>query len=100
MLRPYLLPFSLLLLLSIGPQVSVASTSEREVLARVVHELDLLERWIKEADATQPKDQRIRFHYAWLRQDLERIKAGIREHLASPQTEPRAFPPLRGDYRR
>ena len=30
---------------------------------------------------------------------LERVRAGIREHIDAPRNEPRTVPPLRGDYR-
>ncbi len=51
------------------------------------------------AESQASPDTRIRFRYDWLRQDLERIRAGIQEHIDAPRTEPRTFPPLRGDYR-
>jgi RAQPRD family integrative conjugative element protein len=43
---------------------------------------------------------RIQFRYDWLRQDLERIKSGIQSHINAPRSQPRAYPSLRGDYRR
>ena len=73
--------------------------AEREALARIAHELDALEVLIRKAESQAEPDARIRFRYDWLRQDLERIRAGIQEHNAAPRTEPRTFPPLRGDYR-
>jgi RAQPRD family integrative conjugative element protein len=41
----------------------------------------------------------VRFHYEWLRQDLDRVRLGIAEHLAAPRNQPREIEPLRGDYR-
>ena len=73
---------------------------EGEVLARVVHELDALEPLIREAESQASPDARIRFRYDWLRQDLSRLRQGIQEHIDVPRSEPRTFPPLRGDYRR
>ena len=55
---------------------------------------------ITEAESHANPDARIRFQYDWLRQDLERIRLGIQEHIDAPRAEPRSFPPLRGDYRR
>ena len=55
---------------------------------------------IEDAESQANPDGRIRFRYDWLRQDLVRIRAGIQEHIDAPRTEPRTFPPLRGDYRR
>ncbi len=74
--------------------------AEREVLARIDHELEALEPLIRDAEAQGNPDARIRFRYDWLRQDLSRVRQGIVEHIAAPQAEPRTFPPLRGDYRR
>jgi len=74
--------------------------AEREVLARISHELEATEPLIAEAESQANPDARIRFQYDWLRQDIERIRLGIQEHIDAPRAEPRTFPPLRGDYRR
>jgi len=74
--------------------------AEREALARIAHELDALEALIRKAESQAEPDARIRFRYDWLRQDLSRMQQGIQEHIDAPRTEPRTFPPLRGDYRR
>lgn len=74
--------------------------AEREVLAQIAHELDALETLIRKAESQAEPDARIRFRYDWLRQDLARVQQGIQEHIDAPRTEPRTFPPLRGDYRR
>jgi len=73
---------------------------ERAALARIVHELNAIEPLIAEAASQTNPDARIRFQYAWLRQDLNRIRLGIQGHIDVPRSEPRTFPPLRGDYRR
>ncbi len=73
---------------------------ERAALARIVHELQAIQPLIKEAASQANPDARIRFQYDWLRQDLHRIRIGIQEHIDTPRSEPRTFPPLRGDYRR
>ena len=73
---------------------------ERAALARLVHELQVLQPLIDEAAAQADPDARIRFQYDWLRQDLDRIRLGIEAHIDAPRAEPRSFPPLRGDYRR
>ena len=72
---------------------------ERAVLARIIHELQVIEPLITEAASQANLDARIRFKYEWLRQDLSRIRLGIQEHIDTPRTEPRSFPPLRVDYR-
>ena len=74
--------------------------SERSALAKLTHEIDALTPLIQAAEAQADPDLRIRFRYEWLRQDLARVRQGISEHLNAPESEPRRFPPLRGDYRR
>ena len=74
--------------------------AEREALARIHHELAAIEPLIRNAASQANPDARIRFRYDWLRQDLARIQQGIQAHIDGPRTEPRTFPPLRGDYRR
>ena len=74
--------------------------AEREALARIAHELDAIEALILKAESQAEPDARIRFRYDWLRQDLTRVQQGIQDHVDAPRSEPRTFPPLRGDYRR
>gem|GEM_PF-231420 len=78
---------------------SANADAEREALARLTHELEALAPLIATAESQASPDTRIRFRYDWLRQDLERIRTGIQEHIDAPRNEPRTFPPLRGDYR-
>ena len=73
--------------------------AEREALAQLIHEIDAVAPLIERAESQANPDARIRFRYDWLRQDLERIQAGIQAHIGAPRAEPRPFPPLRGDYR-
>jgi len=73
---------------------------ERETLARIIHELQAIQPLITEAASQANPDARIRLQYDWLRQDLDRIRLGIQEHIDPPRSEPRSFPSLRGDYRR
>ncbi len=72
----------------------------REILARIVHEIEAIEPLINQATSQANPDARVRFQYDWLRQDLDRIHRGIQDHIDAPRSEPRTFPPLRGDYRR
>ena len=73
---------------------------ERESLARVIHELQAVEPLLRAGQAQANPDARVRFRYDWLRQDLQRMRLGIQEHINAPRAEPRSFPPLRGEYRR
>ncbi|MDZ7752987.1 MAG: RAQPRD family integrative conjugative element protein [Gammaproteobacteria bacterium] len=86
-------------LLLLGNTALADPDAEREALARLIHEFEALKPLIATADSQSSPDARIRFRYDWLRQDLERIRTGIREHINVPRNEPRTFPPLRGDYR-
>ena len=76
-----------------------ANDEEKAGLVQLVHELDALEPAVAEAENKSLVDTRIRFNYNWLRSDLNHVKAGIQEYLQGPGTEPRKYPPLRGDYR-
>ena len=80
--------------------VHADADAERETLARIIHELEVLEPLLAEAKAAADPDVRVRFRYDWLNKDLERIRQGIQEHIDAPRAEPRAIAPLRGDYRR
>ena len=82
-------------------QFAVADADgERAALARISHELEAIQPLITEAASQANPDARIRFQYDWLRQDLIKIQNGIQAHIDAPRSEPRTFPPLRGDYRR
>lgn len=75
------------------------SDGEKKALAHIIHELDALTPLIEEAQAQADKDRRIQFQYDWLALDINRIKSALHEHTAAPRTQPRSFPPLKGDYR-
>ena len=82
------------------PFAAADADGERAALARIDHELQVIEPLITEASSQANPDARIRFQYEWLRQDLDHIRRGIQAHIDAPRSEPRTFPPLRGDYRR
>ncbi|MGH8472756.1 MAG: RAQPRD family integrative conjugative element protein [Gammaproteobacteria bacterium] len=98
-MRRYRLFIAILLLLGITG-VEADQAAEREQLARLAHELEALQPLIAAAEAQADYPARIRFQYPWLRQDLDKVRQGILEHLNAPQGEPRQIPPLAGDYRR
>ena len=83
-----------------APPIFADAESERGALAKLIHEVDALTPLIQASEVQADPDLRIRFQYDWLRQDLTRVRHGISDHLNAPQSEPRRFPPLRGDYRR
>ena len=78
---------------------SPTSAAEREVLGRLEQELTLLQRLAREAQAQRNPAARSQFNYHALMRDLDRIRHGIRDHLQAPDLAPRAFQPIRGDYR-
>lgn len=93
----------LVILLAVATATTQAvadADGEREVLARLAHEIEALAPLVAKAEAQAEPDARIRFRYEWLRQDLERVRAGIQAHIDAPRAEPRKVEPLRGDYRR
>ena len=75
------------------------SEGEREALAKIVHELEALAPLIEQAEGQADHDSRTRFEYTWFRDDLLRMKLGLREHMTATRNQPRTVPPLKGDYR-
>jgi len=100
MKRHLWLPSFLIIGLVVTPTAFADADAEREALAKIIHELNALDSLIKRAETNAEQNSRIRFRYDWQRQDLKQIKDGIQSHIDSPRAQPRAFPPLRGDYRR
>lgn len=84
-------------LLSVSAPSGADGDGERGALERLVQELDALEPVIADAERQADRRDRARFAYDWLRGDLERMKAGIRDHLERPRTEPNAVSPRVGD---
>ncbi len=85
-----------------GDSVKTPVTSqddENATLVKLLHELDALAPLVSEAENKALLDSRVRLNYGWLRRDLELVKSGIEWHLNTPNTEPRSFEPLKGDYR-
>ena len=81
MKRHLWLPSFLIIGLVVTPAAFANAAAEREALAEVIHELNVLESLIKRAEANAEQDSRIRFRYDWLRQDLKQIKDGIQSHI-------------------
>lgn len=80
--------------------VAADGDSERERLAAVVRQLETLD-YLLEGGADEPRHgERYYFDYARLREDLARVRAGIREYLAPQRAQPRDPVPLLSDYRR
>ena len=73
--------------------------AEREQLARISYEIERLQVMVKEASTQAPVGARVQFRYDWLIRDLQMMHDSIGQHLEAPR-QPRAVPPLSGDYRR
>lgn len=69
-------------------------------LAGILRQLDLIDRQAESA-ARLPRDDTSRYHFDYprLREDLQRMRQGIRNHLSPQRAQPRDPVPLHGDYR-
>lgn len=101
---PWAVRFAALLLAATGLQSAIAAgasdnAAEREMLAAVTRQLELLDRLAERGAATAPQERaRYHFDYARLRADLERVRAGVRDYLVPQRAQPRDPVPLAGNY--
>lgn len=88
------------LLLGSTPVIAADSSPEREHLAALSRQLDLLDR-LAEYSASLPRQDGSRYHfdYVRLREDIERVRAGIRDYLTPQRAQPRDPVALVGGYR-
>ena len=74
-------------------------TPEREQLAALARQLDLIDRLAEHAATTAPQARtRYHFDHARLRADLKRVRAGLQDYLVPQRAQPRDPVPLAGDY--
>ena len=78
---------------------NVPTGPEREALNRFLHELQVLEVLLHDARAHQNPQQRIKFHYPLVHDDLSKIRDGITAYLHARDSRPRDVEPVSGDYR-
>jgi RAQPRD family integrative conjugative element protein len=93
---------AVLLLVVSGQPAALASdaASEPEQLAALVRQLDLIDRLAEHAAQVSPPDRaRYHFDYERLREDVERVRAGIRDYLVPERAQPRDPAPLVVDYK-
>ncbi len=91
------------LLVAAGLQSAIAAdnTAEREQLAALARQLELVDRLAEHAADVSPQDRaRYHFDYARLREDVKRIRAGVQDYLVPQRAQPRDPMPLAGDYTR
>jgi RAQPRD family integrative conjugative element protein len=75
-----------------------ADTPEHEQLAALIRQLELIDRLAGQAARVAPQG-RDHFDYVRLREDVERVRGGIRDYLVPLRAQPRDPTPLAGDYR-
>lgn len=79
-------------------QVIQGAESEREVLARVVHELRWIEALVAKADQRKPTAARVSFDYDQLLLELKAVSEGIEEYTNGVRMQPRSFEALKAHY--
>lgn len=87
-----------LMIATLSLPAMAANFSERESLAKLLHELDALHLLIDEAQGRSDPNARIKLQYNLLRSDLAKLRFGVKEYLDGPTIEPRKYAPLTGDY--
>lgn len=94
-----ILPQSLFfLLLCITVQSARANDQEREVLSRLLHELNYLDNVIIVAKQSASDNSFSTFDYDALEHDLTQVKTGITDYLNQERREPRVIEAITGDY--
>ncbi|MFN1266855.1 integrative conjugative element protein, RAQPRD family [Pseudomonas lundensis] len=93
--------FTLSLLLVTPLTLASGTAQEPARLTNLLRQLDQIERQA-EASARLPRDDTSRYHfdYTRFRDDVQRMRQGIRDHLSPRRAQPRDQLPLSGDYRR
>jgi RAQPRD family integrative conjugative element protein len=93
--------FLLLSLTIVHGSSYAASAHEQEQLSLVQQQLDTIERLATRAEAasTAEPDDRYRFDYPRLTEDIQRIRHGIQGYLSPARAQPRDPSELVGDYR-
>ena len=76
------------------------SGHEQDQLSRIQQQLDIIERLATQAEAanTAEVDDRYRFDYPRLSQDIQRIGRGVKDYLFPSRTQPRDPSEITGDY--
>ncbi|GKS83674.1 RAQPRD family integrative conjugative element protein [Acidovorax sp. SUPP1855] len=97
--------FAAVLFASLVPTAHQAAATddaaiERERLAAIVRQLDLIDRLVGQSSTVAPDvPARYHFDYTRLNADLQRVRAGIRDYLSPQRAQPRDPAALSGDYR-
>lgn len=91
----------LLILMTFHSGGYAASAHEREQLSLVQQQVDTIERLAAQAKVarTSEPNERYRFDYPRLSQDIQRIRQGMQNHLSPSRAQPHDAGELVGDYR-
>ncbi len=78
-----------------------APAHEQTQFSLILQQLDTVERLATRAEAasTSEPDERYRFDYPRLTQDIQRIRQGVQGYLSPSRAQPRDPAELVGDYR-
>lgn len=100
-LRPGLAVLPLAFLSSVQPALPADDSREREHLAAIVRQIDMLDRLARQSWAARPA-QRSRYYFDYHRfdADIRRIRSGLTDYLNPPRAQPRDPAALDGQYRR
>jgi RAQPRD family integrative conjugative element protein len=80
--------------------VAADDSTDRQPLAAIVRQIDLLDRLTEHVANTPPHARKgYHFDYARLHQDIERIRQGLHDYLTPQRAQPRDPVELFGDYR-
>jgi RAQPRD family integrative conjugative element protein len=83
-----------------GPPALADEAPERERLAALVRQIELIDRLAEGAAQAAPQGQtRYRFDYLRLREDLARVRAGVQDYLIPLRAQPRDPAPLVAHYK-
>ncbi|GAA0846191.1 MULTISPECIES: integrative conjugative element protein, RAQPRD family [Burkholderiaceae] len=89
----------LLVVSGLPPAVAADDATEREQLAALARQLELVNRLAEHAADVSPQERaRYHFDYARLREDVKRVRAGVQDYLVPQRAQPRDPVPLAGDY--
>lgn len=78
-----------------------ASAKEQDQLILIQQQLDTIERLATRAETTRTSEpnERYRFDYPRLTQDIQRVRRGVQDYLSPSRAQPRDPVELVGDYR-
>ncbi len=97
-LRRYIPSILLALLIFCNKAIAINEIEQHE-LNKIISEITFIENIAFIAKNSVSENQRIKFDYESLEDDLLKIKTGIIEHLKNIDRDPRHLPALIGDYK-